>query len=947
MKINSQQFPFFFPETVPAFPGMVLAFLKTVLIFLGTVLALTGTTASAQTAPLLPGQIARQTPSGGLIFRCLFDRNSDAENNDGWPDHWTRKTGIDQGILFPEYLEIANVQNNNNFGNHSLRINIEGGGAAVFSPKIPIRFGMSYTVSAYADAVNFVHDDIFILLAFYGDKTAEPIQTVASEKIRNTNGWRRLVIGPVVTELPEIRTVSVGLLVIPSRRQDYGAKVDFTNVEIRESPTVSLSMPNENHLFFYPRNIDVGCRIQGIDPAQHLITFALEDPYGRVIAKRDIELMVGSKPASQFVVAEADKFQVFQGTAVWRGLPILSSGFYRVRISTPESFVKNLKLPEGVFFEDPLGDAEPLTFVVMPSGSFITNGEFGWNLDGWTPEEINRRLPLLTQSGISRLKIPAWFTNTNDKQRQILSELCDVLSQRHVHVVGLLQPVPAEIRAKIRFGTANAASVFSLAPAIWSDSLQPVLQNLALLVKDWQWTNDNDLSITEIPGFAQHFDDLRRSFDRNDLGFGIGFAWGWEQPLPERFGTPDTQTASHSVNEFVALTSAEPLSANDFEQYLTGISESRVRRFISLTPLSEQDYVLNDRINDLVRRMVLGKINAEALFLSKPIDNQTGVLRSNVTPAELFLPWRTTAVQISGRRFLGSVVLPNRSRNYNFDLGGGKAVMAVWNDRASPEKPIKEILYLGSEPEILDVWGKLFPPEQQGREQIIPVTATPSFVTGISSGIVRLRLGIRLGVKEIPSIVNQKNPIPFSVKNDSEFPVTVQISPVGPRPGHWVIDPPAQMLALDAGATGEGTFNLSLTPRANTDRRPFQINVKTQGTDPQEFSVYDEIQIGSRNVYMEFSSQLNRNGDIEVTQTFVNETDNVYTYSCQLIVPDRPMRETTVRGGKGRAEHVYLIRRGQELIRSGVTEMTIRARPVGTVQPVGQPMVYTIPLLSD
>jgi hypothetical protein len=915
--------------------------------FIGTIFILTGMVYSAPSTPLLPGQIARQTPSGGLIFRCLFDRSSDAENGDGWPDHWTRKSGIDQGILFPEYLDISIVENNNNFGNHSLRMNVEGGGAAVFSPKIPIRVGMSYIVSTYVDAVNFVHDDIFILLAFYGEKTNEPLQTIASEKIRNTNGWRRLEIGPIIADAVGIQSVAVGLLVIPSGRQDYGARVDFTNVEIRESPSVSLSMPNENHLFFHPRNIDVGCRIQGIDPAQHAVSFVLEDPFGRVIAKRDIELMVGSKPASQFVVAENDKFSVFQGTAIWRGLPILSPGFYRIRISTPEVFIKNLKLSDGVFFEDPLGDAEPLTFVVMSSGSFISDGNFGWNLDGWTLEEINHRLPLLTQSGISKLKIPAWFSSNNEKQHRLLNELCDVLLRRRVQVVGLLHPIPDEIRTKIQFGPVNAASVFSLAPAIWSDPLQPTLHQLALLVKDWQWTSDDDLSITEIPGFAQHFEELRQSFDRNDLGFGVGFAWSWELPLPERFSTPNTAAILRSVNEFVALTSSAPLSSDDFSQYLTGTTESRIRRFVSLKPLSEQDYLLEDRINDLVRRMVLGKINTEALFLSRPMDDQTGVLRSNVTPSELFLPWRITATQISGRQFLGSVFLPNQSRNYNFDLGNGKAVMVVWNDRASSEKPIRETLYLGTEPEILDVWGKRFPPEQQGREQTIPVTPTPIFVTNIHSGIVRLRLGIQLGVKEIPSMINTKNPIPFSVKNDTEFPVAVQISPVSPRPGHWIIDPPAQILALDVGATGNGMFNLSLTARANTGQRPIRINVKTQGPDPQEFSVYDEIQIGSRDVYMKFSSQLNQDGDIEVTQTFVNDTENVYTYSCQLIVPDRPMRETTVRSGMGRMEHVYLVRRGRELIASGVTEMTVRARPVGTAQPIGQPMVYTIPLLSD
>jgi hypothetical protein len=907
---------------------------------------LTGDILSAQTERLLPGQIPRQSRSGGTIFRCLFDQSSDAEDANGWPDYWTRKTGIDQGISFPAYLEMGNVENQNNFSNNAFRMNIEGGGAAVFSPKIPIRTAMSYTASAYTDAAGFTYDDIFILLAFYGDKTGEPIQTIASNKIRNTNGWQRLAIGPIIANVPGVQSVAVGLLVIPSKRQDFGAKVDFTNVEIRESPSVSLSMPNENHLFFHPRDIDVGCRIQGIDPAQHQVSFALEDPFGRIIAKRNIEIMIGNKPASQFVVAESDTSSVFHGTAIWRSLPIISPGFYRIRVSTPESFVKNLKLPEGVYFDDPLLDAEPLTFVVMPPGSFIPNGEFGWNLDGWTPEEINRRLPLLIQSGISRLKIPAWLSKDAAKQRKVLEELCDMVSRRQVRIVGLLSPVPEEVRARIKFGTINAASIFSLEPTVWSDSLQPTLHDLSLLIKDWQWTSDDDLSMTDIPDFAQRFENLRRSFDRNDLGFGIGFAWNWEQTLPEYFGT-SAATQPKSVNEFASLTSAEPLPPDDFAQYLAGTAASRIRRFVSLTPLAEQDYSLENRINDLVRRMVLGKIGAEALFLSKPIDDQTGVLRHDATPGELFLPWRTASTQLSGRRLIGSITLPNRSRNYNFDLGDGKAVMVVWNDHASTEKPIDETLYLGAETEILDVWGKRFPPEQRGHELIIPVTPLPVFVTGINSGIVRFRLGVQLGIKEIPSVINQKTPIPFTVKNDTEFPVTAQISLVGPRPEHWKVEPPMQTLALDAGAAVQGTFNLSLSARANTDRRPIRIDVKTQGVDPQDFSVYGEIQIGSKDVYMEFSSQLNRNGDIEVTQTLVNNTNNVYTYLCQLNVPTKPMQETTIRQGGGRVEHIYIVRRGQELVNSGVTEMTVRARPVGTVQPVGQPMVYTIPLLSD
>ncbi|MDR0871483.1 MAG: hypothetical protein LBN39_11900, partial [Planctomycetaceae bacterium] len=74
--------------------------------------------------------------------------------------------------------------------------------------------------------------------------------------------------------------------------------------------------------------------------------------------------------------------------------------------------------------------------------------------------------------------------------------------------------------------------------------------------------------------------------------------------------------------------------------------------------------------------------------------------------------------------------------------------------------------------------------------------------------------------------------------------------------------------------------------------------------------------------------------------------DNDYTYITKLIIPDRAIQETRlVRQGFGRVEYIYTVPRGQELIDAGVKEMTVRATPVRPGP--GQPMVYTIPLVSD
>ena len=901
---------------------------------------------------MLPGQIQRQSLSGGLIYQCLFDRLSDAEDNDGWPDHWTRKTGIENGIPFPYHNAIGIAEDSNPFGNFVLRMHIEGGAAAVFSPAIPVRAGMSYTISAFIETTSLVFNEVSILALFYSDDATRPIRTVESRKIRNTNGWQQIVIGPLPAEMPNVKSVAVGLVVMPTARQDFGAQVNFTNVEIRESPTISLEMANEQHIFFTTRELFVRCQFRGLDPAQHSVQFVLEDPFGRIIGQREAEMMIGNHPAERFIVNPRNAQDVIHGTATWQNLPIRSFGFYRIRVATPESYIQSLRLPADQTFNDPLRNIAPLTFAVVSPDSYRPGGEFGWTLDGWTPEEIVQTLPTIAQSGLSHLKLPVWFSpEASPQEREILLRLCNSFSEQQVQLIGLLNPVPEPILSLIPPIQINAAAIMGTDARFWGDSLQPTLRTLSLLIKDWQWTSDTDQSLINLffepdgrmsPAGTLRFQAFQKLFDQDQFGFGIGMTWNWFQDVPDSdFPFP---------NVFLNFPIDAAVMPEDAAMTLSGISAAPFRRSVSIAPLPADDYALETRIINFVQSLILMKVaGIDTISLTAPKDEQIGVLRHDGTPGELYLPWRTTATILSGGRLLGSITLPNRSRNYCFDLGGGRCVMVVWNDWATPENPVIETLYWGNELEIIDVWGRYAVPEQLGNEQMIPITQTPIFVTGVNIDVARFRLGMQTHINAISAIPNRVHNIPFSYRNDMAVPISLLITPQGPRTGDWTITPPTQTLNLESGLVGAGLFDLTLLPRADTGRRLFQYNVRMTGTETVEFSVYDEMMIGNPDVFMEFTSRLNENGDIEVIQAFINNSDRVYTYNIRLTVRDRATQQSMVtRQGFGRAEHVYVISRGQALLDSGVTEMMIRAEPRNDGSGMlGDPMVYTIPLVTE
>lgn len=905
---------------------------KMLLYFLAIVIP-TLALSQPQTQPVLvPGYIPGGTKEG-VIFSNNFESALDL-NGDSWPDGWVRRMGVD----FPQHILIQTVQFPSPISSNVLRMNMNTGGASVSTPLIPAKNGMSYAVRVVVSSNNTQHNDIFASLTFY-DAEEKPIEQppILTRKIRNTPEWTELRIEPTPLNAPKAAFARIGLHVVPSRRQDLSAIVDFALVELLQSPTITLKSNQTNNIFPIGSSIEVSCDVAGITPKQGKVRFIAEDAFGNSVLPEKDDSFFGDLPPTPLI--KGDK-NFLSGRAIWQP-QLTKPGFYRIRVEI-----------DGT---DPFAESNRLNLVVLESISGQLNGEFGWTFPNTlTPKELLALRPIISQAAISCIKIPVWLDpNSPKSELDTLSLFCEWLADRKIETVGLLSNPPQSVKDNIRLSDVKTASIFSLTPEIWFPTLEPILIRLAMLIQHWQLGDDEDRSITEITPLLPKITEIRDVLNRAAFDVSIGFGWDWIEPIPPTFLLPTPQFQPVALNrdfrqrsrEFVSLSSQTPLTSENLEHYLTASASPNVRKWVALRPLSKYEFTLETRIRDMLSQMIVSKIHgADALFVSEPFNAETGLFSmpksastaapyapvvagipsspsgiskqleyTKTTPTELFVPWRTASRHLSDKQFVGSITLPNKSANMFFE-NEHNSVMLLWNPNATLDSPTTETIFLGHEAEIMDLWGVRSRPMKDGFRQIIPVGPLPTFVTGLDMDVTRWRQQFALEKKNIPSTIGPPHQNSFTFVNESQFGVAGTITAV--PPDTWRVDPTVTNLTVPSGETVVKPFTITLLPRAVSEPQMLRFDLRFDGTEAGVFDVYDEIDVGGEYIKMQFVTRLNvRRNELEVHQAFINDSDQTVSYTCILRIPGRPFqRHNIANQGFGRTEHIYYIENGDELI---------------------------------
>ncbi len=828
--------------------------------------------------------IEGQYPAATKLLECNFDEAADRDY-DLWPDGWTRR----HGPGFPLYLKIGIVNDQTPTGHRSLQIDMDGGGAVIYSPRVPVAQIYDYMVECQLRCEGLQSSTAFLALVFQDEKQ-RPVETFFSEKLHGTEDWRKLRLGPLSPSSPQVRQAVVALHVQPGARPDLKGRVLFGDLWLARMPRMTLAVENGSCVIANPNQVAISCRISGFSQPAPSVDFELLDVFGQrlVEGKQQLEMQkVGSDTATK-ADGEADGPQAI-GSARWKP-EIPGLGFYRVRAA--------------MLGERAIVHRRELPLAVIQSRHSLSGGEFGWTLPrGDYPLSLLQLGQLLPQAGVGWIKFPLWLGPASPEERvQELTGFVERLSLHGIEAIGMFDRPPEDFRIPEELSTApTIADLLSLGREVWQPSLETTLTRLGPLVHWWQLGGDRDTSFVGYPRLSEKIAQIKAELDRVGFEVQLGVGWNWLHALPD-------DATGKQPYRFVALSAEPPLTPRELATYLAAAKRPGLRREVLIQPLSRKDYSVSDRALDLVERMMAAKFeDAEGIFVPEPFSTEHGLMNDDGTPGELFLPWRTASLILGGAEPLGSLCLPQGSSNRVF-ARPKDAVMVAWN-----RTPKREVLHLGDDVRQVDLWGRERPVEKTAEGHVIEVGPHPVFIVGMNKQLARWRLSFLLGSDRVPSVFGPRHANRFELKNC--FPEGVEGSIVLAGPEDWALTPSQGSFRLSAGESFQQPFSIVLPSTAGSGRQLLRADFELHADQTYRFSTFSPIYVGLGDVRVEVVTQLNADGELEVEQRLINETNRLVGFRCQLFAPGRRRLSVQVVGlGHGQDVKTYRLPNGRELL---------------------------------
>ncbi len=835
------------------------------------------------------------------LFSCDFSDQWD-RNYDHWPDKWQRLRGPE----WPSYVNIEMESDGSSDAGSCLTIGLNGGGASVSSPEISVSDKFSYVVEARIRTAKLKHSRAQVRVDF-SDESGQVLESYSSSWFSNSNDWTKIHIGPVSITHSEVRHAKITLRVERGDHVDLEGKVSLDDVWIARLPRMTVRTNSSYNVYTNLRGVTVTCELSGILEKDPDIHFELLDASSHQLKNKSIQLegrLITERISKASDIVDTNKSRVkgYEGSTVWYP-PIKEYGFYRVKVS--------MQTKRGTL------EQRVISLAVVPPINKNPHGEFGWSLAGDDiPLSFEQLEELLPRIAVSWIKLPVWYGESEAHRGEQIIIFAERLAAKDIEVVGVIDRPPKELdlgrRVTDDVTIADLLSSEDEATPTWLPSLDAVLTRLSLRVRWWQLGVDHDTSFSDFQNLEQEIGSLRAQLFRFGQDVRIGLGWPWQEMA--RYNKEATW-------DFQQFSAAPALTGKEIATYLALPKRKGVARWATVEPLERTYYDLETRTRDLVEQILAAKIHgADGIFIAKPFDEEQGLMAEDGSPGELLLPWRTTASLLSGSKYLGTLRLPQRSENHLFETADGEVLMVVWS-----RQPQKEILYLGEEVRVVDVWGRSTTPQQQDHRQVIASDSLPKFIIGLDPHVAKWRMNAHLTEDRIPSIMGYEHPNAVKIMNSFEQGVGGSVELIVPE--GWQVLPYKLSFKLSADERARRPFHVVLPFDANSGEATLRADFTFTADKAYRFSVYRDIKVGDQDIELELHTHINEKGMLVVDQRMINRSDDFVDFKCLLYAQGRRTQKMQVfRLGNSYDLQTYLLPNGQELLG---TKLWLRAEELG------------------
>ena len=833
------------------------------------------------------------------VYSCDFSKDV---NYDGWPDDWRRQRGPE----WPFYVNVALEDDPQAVQGRCLTVGLNGGSASVSSPAISVSDKFSYVVEARLRWEKLKNSRAQVRVEFCDESEERRVlETYSSQWFRKSGDWTKIHIGPVSITNPNVHLAKVTLLVERGDHVDLDGTVSLDDVWIARLPRMMVRTNSSFNVYTDPRAVVVTCDLSGILEKDPDIHFELLDASSHRLTNESIQLdgrLITERisKASDIVTTLQSRIKGYAGSTQWRP-PIREFGFYRVRVSMQTS--------RGTLKED------VISLAVVPPMNEKVHGEFGWSLAGDDiPLSFDQLEELMPRVAVNWIKLPVWYGETEAERGEQLVVFAERLAAKDIEVVGVIDRPPLDLDLGKRVtDDVTIADLLSVDdPSSWLPSLDAVLTRLSLRVRWWQLGVDHDTSFSDFPNLEDEIGGLRAQLFRFGQDVKLGLGWPWHEMTPlDKSATWD----------FQQLSATPSLTGEEIGTYLSLPKRDGVARWAMIDPLPSRYYDLETRTRDLVEQILAAKTHgADGIFVAKPFDDQRGLMTEEGTPGELLLPWRTTASLLSGSIYLGQIRLPQRSENHLFENDNGEVLMVVWN-----RVPQEEVLYLGDNVRVVDVWGRPIVPQQEEHRQVIEVNSLPKFIVGLDPHVAKWRMNARLSEDRIPSVMGYEHENRFDITNTFEQGVGGSVEIIAPT--DWQVFPHKLSFKLSTGERTKRPFQIVLPFDANSGEATLEADFAFTADRAYRFSIFRDIKVGDQDIELELQTHINDKGMLVVDQRMINHSSDFADFKCLLYAHRRKTQKIQVfRLGNSYDLQRYMFPNGQELLG---TKLWLRAEELG------------------
>ncbi|NQV23083.1 MAG: hypothetical protein HQ518_01840 [Rhodopirellula sp.] len=816
-------------------------------------------------------------PPGTVLF---FDFEEDEDREpDGLPDDWTRR----HGAGFPSYVECEIDQKHSHVGLQSLHVKVNGGKVAYYSPfnreSACIDPEFNYEFRGFIRTERLKNDFAIFTVSFLNSRR-QRVQRFETRPVSGTHAkWIPLQLGPLKPN-PDVRYVVIGCHVDHQANDDIKGDVWFDGIWLGKMPRLTLMPDAQDHFLTPDRKIVINAEVSGLEAnSQFELHTSLSDVAGEVLEQKTWKL----QPQD----GETTTMQNGGRKIRWT-LPARRHGCYFV-----QAVLKR---------DDQTAHTTETTLVIAEPAQSRPTGEFGWSLsNGPGPLTADELSLVAYEAGIHWIKIPVWSSmHEKDAISPVeLTRLFDGLFNRSISVVGLLNDPPRSIRSQFAKDWTGTSEIFALPSDFWGPSLEPVLARYGSTIEYWQLGDDTDTSFAGSKDLPRIIQQITAQFDQLGRNSKIGVQWPWPTPYP---------IPGEIRNLFATIGNPDGLSVEEIQQVFSDKTSDAAEHWTMLRPLP-LNQPLNVRASTLIRQMVMARLKgSRGIFLSGVLDGDRGLLNNDGAPTPLFLPFRTTAMNLSGAKHLGSFQLPESPTNYVFERD--KSIIVVFPG----ESPLSTDLNLGDNVEYVDMWGRRSAlPVKSGKHHVAS-DGEPIFCTGCSEAMARWRLeaGFESGVIPAeygghPDAIVGRNTWPQGVKGT----VTLKI------PRDWEAAPSSWDIELAAGESFRLPTTINLPQTASLGTAEVVLSFDITSDRRRKLDVHRSLEVGLGDVIVDVYTSPLPDGQLLIEQFVSNRTQplNIMNFRCTLSVSGhKSQTEYVTKLGEEKDRKEYKLPNAQSLL---------------------------------